>query len=208
MNNTEGNNKEDNISSEEQIKEFKEKIKKSQEESEKNTKKYGLELEEKLKKYGSLELLSQLALMEIRAQSPQFHNASNPMSENPFTLFLSGMFLKHHNFEAKAVHPCILHDVIDTITKYFDNFRSELMFKNLDKNSDMNSLEFISTQEKFLSDANPRSFPHQKTDHVKSVFTKIDDFLQTNFGFNTNDALEFSDISASKLYGFSGAKNS
>lgn len=35
MNNTEGNNEGENISSEEQIKEFKEKIKKSQEESEK-----------------------------------------------------------------------------------------------------------------------------------------------------------------------------
>lgn len=183
----------ENTQSEEQIKEYRKKIKKSKEESEKDAKKYYLELEEQLKKYGSLELLSQLTLMEIRAQSPQFHNASNPMSENPFVLFLSGMFLKYNNFEAKAVHPSILQDVLDTITKYFDNFRLELMFKSIDKNLDTSSLEFNSTQEKFLSDANPRSFPHQKTDHVKAVFTKIDDFLQTNFGFNTNDALEFID---------------
>ena len=52
-------------------------------------------------------------------------------------------------------------------------------------------MPFISTQEKFFSDLNPRCFNHQKTDHVKTVFNKLDKFLVSNFGFNTNDSIIF-----------------
>ncbi|MCE9653422.1 MAG: hypothetical protein K8Q89_10285 [Nitrosarchaeum sp.] len=168
-------------------------LKDAQKESEENTKKHYQELVDKLSEKGSLELLAQIILMEIRAQNPIFHDATNPLSENPIGLFLSGLFLKYNNFDAEFVDPFLVYDVVDLASKYFDSFRIGLMTKGVVDQSDKSSLSFLSKQEKFMFDSNPRSFNFQKIDQVKSVFNNIDEFLIEKFGFNTNDALSFID---------------
>jgi len=167
-------------------------------ESKEKTKQYYDELIEKLKEYGSVELLAQMMLLEIRAQSPSFHNPANPMSENPFGLFLSGLFLNHHNFDATPVQPNIQYEITDILSKYFDSFRLELLSEGISEHTS-SPLSFLSKQEKFMFDANPRCFNYQKINQIKSTFMKIDDFLLSNFGFTTNDALRFTDMIVNSL---------
>ena len=91
--------------SEDEKKDFKEAIQKATLETNEKTKNTLTELVELLERHGSIELMSQLVSLETRAQNPQFLDPENPSSENAFMLFLSGLFLKHHNLDAKAVHP-------------------------------------------------------------------------------------------------------
>lgn len=181
-------------SSEKEIEEFRQKVKELIKESIEDVKKYSTEIEEYLKKYGSIPLLSQIILQEIRAQSPSFHDPSNPMGENPFGLFLSGLFLKYNNLNAKAVHPYILDEIVQLLTKYFASFRLSLMTFESNGSPDIDSLIFKSKQEKILSDGNPRSFPEQKIKHVKEVFIKIDDYFTSKWGFSIDDVILFSDL--------------
>ena len=59
-------------------------------------------LEKKLDSCGSVDLVSKFALIELLAQGPDSYNAEYPESENPFGLFLLGLFLNHNNLNASA----------------------------------------------------------------------------------------------------------
>ena len=149
------------------------------------------ELVDLLEKHGSVELMSQLAALEIHAQSPLFNDPGNPSSENAFMLFLSGLFLKHQNLDAAPMHPSLPYIFIDKLTEYYDNFTSSMMGDSIFNQSKTNSLQFYSRLGKFFADTNPRSFIFQKIGHVRTVFSAIDDYFDDKYGFKIEDVLQF-----------------
>jgi len=188
--------------SEEEITKFRESMGKMIEKSQDDASEILSKIQEKLEQYGSLELMAQIAILETRAHSPMFHNASNPMSEHPFALFLSGIFLNHNNLSEKIVLPQNQYEIISLLTEYFQNFRTGLMSIDPEKDFEKNTLVFLGKQEKIFADVNPRSFPNQKIEHIRTVFTPIDNYFTTQLGFSINNVIEFLDIiveTASKL---------
>ena len=153
-----------------------------------------IELVELLEKHGSIELMSQLASLEIQAQSPLFSDPGNPSSENAFVLFLSGLFLKHQNLNVFPIHPRLPYIFIDNLTEYYNNFKFLIMWDSISDPSQTNSLKFHSKLGKFFADTNPRSFNFQKIEHVRTVFSTIDDYFDHKYGFKIEDALQFTSL--------------
>ena len=180
--------------SEDEKKDFEQTIQKATLETKEKTKNTLAELIRFLEKHGSVELMSQLASLETQAQSLQFLDPANPSSENAFMLFLSGLFLKHHNLDAKAVHPNLPYIFVEKLTDYYDNFKFSIMGDSITDPSKTRSLKFNSIQGKFFADTNPRSFNFQKIDHVRSVFSTIDDYFDSKHGFRIEDALQFTSV--------------
>lgn len=145
-------------------------------------------IKKKLETYGNLELLSLLALNELLFSSYSFHDASNRLSENPYALFLLGLFLKHNNFNGPKPTPEIVNEIYTLVIDYFDKFHAELMFKN---GQPRNKLEFISKNQKILVDNNPNIFQHQKENYVENVLYSLNDIFLTKYGFTVKEAYEY-----------------
>lgn len=148
-------------------------------------------IKKKLETYGNLELLSLLALNELLLQSYSFHDATNRMSENPYALFLLGLFLKHNNLNGPKPTPEIVNEIYKLVIDYFDTFHAELMFKN---GQPRNSLEFISKNQKMLVDNNPNIFQHQKENYVENVLYSLNDIFLTRYGFTIKEAHEYGEM--------------
>ena len=125
-------NNSNNLPSKEEQAKILEEMKKD---SAEKTKKYYKELVKIFTEKGSVELLAQVILLEIRAQNPAYHDPTNTLSENPIGLFLSGLFLNYNNLRAIPVEPFLAHKIIDLASNFFDSFRKGLALKELENKS-------------------------------------------------------------------------
>jgi len=176
---------------ESEIEDFNKKLKETIKKIERKLPKLKEDLESKLTKYGSTELLANIAIEELFAQNPVFHDPQNPMSENPFLVFLLGIFLQKNNLKHGEPHPIQITEVIDSITKYFDSFKSVIMPMDPDSRKDTDSLVFTSRLKKIVDDGNPHCYPYQKHELVQTIFSPINDYLESHYGFSINDALDY-----------------
>ena len=149
------------------------------------------ELETKLTEFGSFELMANLAVQELVAQSFQFHETDDPVGENPLIIYLLGLFLQKNNLEKSKPHPTQTPDILGSVIKYFDSYKLYIVTMNLDDQKNTDSLVVHSRLHKILGDANPHCYVEQKCDLVTTIFSSNDDFFKTNFGFSINDALEY-----------------
>ena len=148
-------------------------------------------LDEKLCEYGSVELIANLVLKEMVAQSSLFHNPMNPMGKNPFGKYSAGLFLSKNNLDVGEPHPNHLNEFISLLSQYFDSFRMSLMFTDKKSFNPSNLTTFISQQEKITDDMNPNMYPHQKNDYYKHVLFPLNDYFVSKFGFSIQDAIKF-----------------
>lgn len=113
---------------------FDEELKKWKQEIEEKLPKLREDLESKIEQRGSIELMANIAMQEILAQNPIFHNAENPLSENAFLVFLLGIFLRKNKLDAGEPHPDIVNDVIQNVQEYFlQLWRKEVGNRSFDK---------------------------------------------------------------------------
>jgi len=157
------------------------------------------ELEKKLREYGSIELMANLAVKETYDQSSMFHNPSNPMGENPFVAFSLGLFLSNNNLKAGEPHPNQLNEFVALLTRYFDTFKLSLMRIDMESHRPEDSITFLSQLQKIGDDLNPHIFPNQKDDYFQKVFYPLNDHFVSKYGFSINDATRFVDIFADRL---------
>ena len=149
------------------------------------------DLETKLSEFGSFELMANLAIRELFAQHPEFHEADDPIGENPLIIFLLGLFLQKNNLKKNEPHPNQVSEILDSVTKYFDSFKWNMMPIDPDDRKDTDSLVVYSRLGKLLDDVNPHCYLNQKHDLVQTIFPSIDDFFKINFGFSVNDTLDY-----------------
>ncbi|MCA9828198.1 MAG: hypothetical protein KC444_07405 [Nitrosopumilus sp.] len=168
-------------------KQLKESVKKTAEELPKLKK----DLESKLSEFGSFELMANVAIQELFAQSPELHRTDDPVGENPLVVYLLGLFLQKNNIEKGEPHPNQALDILNSVTKYFDSFKWNMMPMDPDNRKDTDSLLVSSRLKKLFDDTNPHCYPDQKYELVRTIFSSIDDFLKTNYGFSVNDALDY-----------------
>ena len=74
---------------------------------------------------------------------------------------------------------------VDKLTDY-NNFKLSIMGDSIIDPSKTRSLKFANIQGKFFADANPRSFNFQKINHVRSVFSTINDYFNSKHGFRVH----------------------
>ena len=156
-------------------------------------------LEEKLCEYGSVELMANLAMKEMYAQSSLLHNPTNPMGENPFGAYSAGLFLSKNNLGAGEPHPNQLNEFVGLLSQYFDAFRTSLVFSDEASLTPKDLVPFISQQEKIGDDANPHMYPHQKDDYYPHVFFPLNDYFVSEFGFSVQDAIKFARVFSVQL---------
>lgn len=156
-------------------------------------------LEEKLCEYGSVELMANLAMIEMYAQSSLLHNPSNPMGENPFGTYSVGLFLAKNSLGAGEPHPDQLSEFVGLLSQYFVAFRLSLMFPDEVGSTPSDLVTFISQQEKIGDDLNPHMYPHQKDDYYQRVFFPLNDYFISRFGFSVQDAIKFAHVFLVKL---------
>ena len=148
-------------------------------------------LEEKLREYGSVELMANLAIKEIYDQSFLFHNPANPMGENPFVAYSLGLFLSNNNIGAKEPHPNQLNEFVELLSQYFNAFRLSLMYMDETTHTIKDSITFLSQQQKILDDGNHHIYPNQKDDYYQQVFSPLGNYFVAKFGFSVQDAIHF-----------------
>lgn len=173
------------------IEEFNRQLKEDIEKLKKETPKLKQDLELKMEEYGSIELMANLAIQELHAQGPLTHSPDNPLGENPIFVFLLGLFLIKNNLSAGEQMPDKVAEIVESAKKYFDNFKWIMAPMDPDNRQCTDDLIFLSRLKKLFDDLNPHCYPKQKEDHIRKVFSQIDYFLEQNYGFNTNDAIEF-----------------
>ena len=156
-------------------------------------------LKEKLNEYGSIELVSNLAIYENHVQSFLFHNPTNPLGENPFLAYSLGLFLSNNNFSAREPHPNQYGEFLVLLEQYFDNFRSSFLYQNMTSHTLEDTIAFISQQQKISDDVGSHTYKNQKDDYYEWVFFPLDDYFLSKFGFSVKDAIEFADIFADRL---------
>lgn len=149
-------------------------------------------LDTKMIQHGSVELMANIAIQEIFVQNPLMHNPDNPLAENPYLAFLLGLFLVKNKLDAGEPTPEIVSDVLESTNNYFDKFKWAVSPIDPENVKEEDFLIFVTRQKKFLDDLNPHCYPKQKEDYVKRVFSKVDYFLESKYGFNSNDAILFS----------------
>jgi len=178
---------------------FKEQFKENMKKLEQDLPKLKQDLDSLMEKYGSVELMSNLAIQELFAQNPLTHDPNNPLGENPFFAFLLGLFLTKNRLDAGEPHPDHVAEVLDSVNKYFENFKWFVSSVDIDEPKSTDFLIFLSRQKKFLDDLNSHCYPEQKEDYVTKVFSVVDYFLQQKYGFNSNDTITFYDKIADKI---------
>ena len=150
-------------------------------------------LDSKMSEIGSVEVMSNLAVRELFAQSASTHSIDNPMGENPFFAYVLGLFLIKNNINSGEQMPDKIGELLESVEKYFTNFKWSL-FDLGGENPDTDSLVFLSRNKKLFDDLNSHCYPYQKEDHVRRVFSKIDYYLESNYGFKTEHALNYQKI--------------
>jgi hypothetical protein len=157
------------------------------------------ELGKKMKEYGSVELMANLALKETYDQSSMFHNPANPMGENPFVAFSLGLFLSNNNLKAGEPHPNQLNEFVALLTAYFDTFKISLMKVDVENHKSEDSILFTSQLQKIVDDLNPHMFPNQKDDYLQKVFVPLNEHFVSRYGFSIDNARNFVDIFVDRL---------
>ena len=151
-------------------------------------------IKEKLQEYGSVELMANLAIKEMRDQSFLFHNPCNPMGENPFVAYSLGLFLSNNNLDAGEPHPTQIDEFIVLLTQYFNQFRFSLTPEYTSEYLPKDSIAFQSQLHKIVDDGNSNIYPHQKDDYYQQVFFPLNDYFVSQFGFSVQDAVQFIDV--------------
>lgn len=154
-------------------------------------------LEKKLEECGSLELVSKFALIELLSQTPENHNDENPESENPFGLFLLGLFLNHNSLKSKA-EETDFQEIYGLLVTIFQKNRLLSILNNI-INENGNRLSFYGSSRKILDDNNPHVFPKQKREYVKAIFRPFNEDFNKELGFTIDDAYVFAEIIHAKL---------
>ena len=148
-------------------------------------------LENKLQEYGSVNLMANLVMMEIHAQSAAFHNPANPMGENPFALYSLGLFLSNNNLDSGEPHYNQITEFVELLTDYFNKFKISCMTSTISGNKPNDGIEFTSKLQKIVDDGNPHMYPHQKDDYYQRVFFPLNDYFISKHGFSITFAKQF-----------------
>lgn len=151
------------------------------------------ELEKKLHEYGSVELMANLAIKETRDQSTTFHDAANPMGENPFLVYSLGLFLSHNKLDAGEPHPNQTQEFVELLTDYFDKFKLSLMRLDNPNPQPEDFIAFESKLQKIVDDGNPHMYPNQKNEYYRNVFSPLNQHFISKYGFSIDYAKNFAD---------------
>jgi len=154
-------------------------------------------LEKKLDICGSVDLVSKFALIELLAQTPETHNDEYPASENPFGLFLLGLFLNHNNLTSSA-QEADFQEVYGLLVGIFQKNQLLLILNNI-INAKGDRLSFQANSRKLLDDNNPHVFPKQKKEYVQAIFRPFNEAFNKELGFTIDDAYGFAKIIHTRL---------
>lgn len=139
----------------------------------------------------TVELTSRVGLL---ANYIPEYGLANELAEQPYTMFLAGISLKHKSPGESIPATEQVFEIISLLRQYlmqcFWNYMN--ISRANTETPDGAELEASLMSSKLIKQVNPCMYEFQMIDLLTSVFGRLDDFYSAAWGFTINDAIKFS----------------
>lgn len=145
-----------------------------------------------LEEIGSIELMANMIMEELYAQTPASQDPKNAISENPIVAYVLGLFLSHNNIDAGEPTPSQIIELELLLETYFVESNNLISIAGMKKYPSNDIFTTISRRWKLLDDVNPHAYIHQKEEYYRSVFSPLNQYFITKYNFTVDFAQKFS----------------
>ena len=145
---------------------------------------------QKLREYGSPELLADLVIFETIAQHPAVHDPRNPLAEAGFAAYAAGLFLGNSNYCGEPSQRQV-EEILLLLGIYVRRFWPSLIPLDAGARTDGAYVKFLSKILKIQNDANPQSYLGQKSDYHRDVLSPMNTHFLRRYGFSADFARKF-----------------